>query len=176
MTDSTCKLCRSYPDRRGGGCRLSKSWAGHLASYGQAASEHCLASTGNDRCPASRHHAIRGHRRRDPLRSLRQPPIKAARRPPPFQLWPATGRGPMTPPSVVAGVCLVGRCAATLLSLSAVRVLASWSSPVLLVAAIPLAVADVSRLAKRPRSGLALTRRTRPRSSSSEEGGSSVGR
>ena len=79
MTDSTCKLCRSYPDRRGGGCRLSRSWAGHLASYGQAASEHCLASTGNDRCPASRHHAIRGHRRRDPLRSLRQPPMKAAR-------------------------------------------------------------------------------------------------
>jgi hypothetical protein len=38
-------------------------------------------------------------------------------------------------------------------------------SPVLLVAAIPRAVAAVSRLAKRPRSGLALTRRTRPRSS-----------
>jgi hypothetical protein len=41
--------------------------------------------------------------------------------------------------------------------------------PVLLVAAIPLAVAAVSGLAKRPRSGLALTRWTRLRSSCSEE-------
>ena len=45
----------------------------------------------------------------------------------------------------------------------------SYSSPVLLVAAIPSAVAAVSGLAKRPRSGLALTRWTRPRSSCSEE-------
>ena len=43
------------------------------------------------------------------------------------------------------------------------------SSPVLLVAAIPRAGAAVSRFAKRPRSGLALTRRTRLRSSCSEE-------
>jgi hypothetical protein len=35
----------------------------------------------------------------------------------------------------------------------------------------PLAVADVPRLATRPRSGLALTRRTRPRSCPSEEDG-----
>jgi hypothetical protein len=42
------------------------------------------------------------------------------------------------------------------------------ASPVLLVAAILVAVAVVSWLAKRPRAGLALTRRTRPRSSCSE--------
>ena len=41
----------------------------------------------------------------------------------------------------------------------------SWSSPVLLVAARPRIVAVVSGLAMRPRSGLALTRRTRLRSS-----------
>jgi hypothetical protein len=41
--------------------------------------------------------------------------------------------------------------------------------PVLLDSCIPRAVAAVSKLAKRPRSGLALTRRTRPRQSSSEE-------
>ena len=41
--------------------------------------------------------------------------------------------------------------------------------PVLVVAASHLAVAAVSGLAKRPRSGLALTRWTRPRSSCSEE-------
>ena len=45
----------------------------------------------------------------------------------------------------------------------------SWSSPVLLVAAIPQAAAAESRLAQRPRSGLALTRRTRPRPLSGEE-------
>ena len=46
------------------------------------------------------------------------------------------------------------------------------SSPVLLVAARPWPLAAVSRLAKRPASaGLALTRWTRPRTSSSEEGG-----
>jgi hypothetical protein len=43
-------------------------------------------------------------------------------------------------------------------------------SPVLLVAACPWPLAAVSRLAKRPATaGLALTRRTRPRSSSGEE-------
>jgi hypothetical protein len=42
------------------------------------------------------------------------------------------------------------------------------SSPVPSIAAIPRAVADVSRLAKRPRSGLALTRRPLPRQSCSE--------
>jgi hypothetical protein len=55
--------------------------------------------------------------------------------------------------------------------------LAAWGAlarvvqvlPVLLAAALPLAVAAVSGLAKRPRSGLALTQRTRPRSSCSEE-------
>lgn len=47
-----------------------------------------------------------------------------------------------------------------------------YSSPILLVAAIPLAVAAVSGLAKRPRSGLALTRWTRPGSLCSEEDGS----
>jgi hypothetical protein len=41
--------------------------------------------------------------------------------------------------------------------------------PVVLAAALPLAVSAVSGLAKRPRSGLALTQRTRPRSSCSEE-------
>src|SRR5579862_7878576 len=39
------------------------------------------------------------------------------------------------------------------------------------IAATPRAVAAVSRLAKRPHSGLALTWQTRPRQSSSEEGG-----
>ena len=52
------------------------------------------------------------------------------------------------------------------------RSLVACSSPSSSTAAIPLAVAAVSRLAKRPRSGLALTRRTRPRQSSSEEDGS----
>jgi hypothetical protein len=42
--------------------------------------------------------------------------------------------------------------------------------PGLLVAAIPLAGAAVSGLAKRPHSGLALIQRTWPRSSCSEEG------
>jgi hypothetical protein len=50
---------------------------------------------------------------------------------------------------------------------------ASPSSPVLLIAAIPRAVIEVSRLAKRPRSGLALVRRTRLRQSCGEEDGSS---
>jgi hypothetical protein len=40
-------------------------------------------------------------------------------------------------------------------------------SPVLLAAAIPLAVPAASGLAERPRSGLAMTRRTRPGSSCS---------
>ena len=54
------------------------------------------------------------------------------------------------------------------------RVLACWflHLPVLLVAAPPCPPAAVSRLAKRPApAGLAWTRRTRPRSSSSEEDG-----
>ena len=45
--------------------------------------------------------------------------------------------------------------------------------PVLLIAAIPRTVTEVSRLAKRPRSGLALIRRTRLRQSCGEEDGSS---
>ena len=48
---------------------------------------------------------------------------------------------------------------------------APCSSPSSSIAAVPRTVATVSRLAKRPRSGLALTQRTRLRQSSSEEDG-----
>jgi Flp pilus assembly protein protease CpaA len=48
--------------------------------------------------------------------------------------------------------------------------------PVLLAAALSLAVSTVSGLAKRPRSGLALTQWTRPRSSCSEEDELQLGR
>jgi hypothetical protein len=51
--------------------------------------------------------------------------------------------------------------------------IAASPSPFLLIAAIPRAVTEVSRLAKRPRSGLALIRRTRLRQSCGEEDGSS---
>jgi hypothetical protein len=49
------------------------------------------------------------------------------------------------------------------------------SPPSSSIAAIPRAVAAESRLAKRPRSGSALTRWTRPRQSSSDEDGTSLG-
>ena len=63
----------------------------------------------------------------------------------------------------------LGRARPTYIPHQAARLSYSYFSPVLLVAATPLAVAAVSGLAKRPRSGLALTRWTRPRSSCSEE-------
>jgi hypothetical protein len=62
------------------------------------------------------------------------------------------------------------------MSRAALLYLVPCSSPVLVVAAIPRAVAVVSGLAKRPRSGLALTRRTRLRSSCSEEDNSAAER
>ena len=48
---------------------------------------------------------------------------------------------------------------------------APWSSLASSIAAIPRAAVAVSWLAKRPRSGVALTRQPRPRQSSSEEDG-----
>jgi hypothetical protein len=91
----------------------------------------------------------------------------------PFTSWRRRPGG--APDSLAVDCRTVLRCPSGSRGLAAL--LAAWGAlarvvlvlPVLLAAALPLAVAAVSGLVKRPRSGLALTQRTRPRSSCSEE-------